>query len=477
MDTGFRLLASPITLIPNSLAARLLATTIAWTVLALLVTGLVLTALFRSNAEQEFNGLLLAHTYNLMGSIDIDPSGDISASPNLGDPRFLTPQSGWYWTIARAANPTEPLAHSRSISGGPIELPDVSEQPFNDLFQRIYVREEAGGDLVQRLEAQVSVGDQDALFQVMVAASRVGLEARISQFRTTLVLAFLLFGIGTIIATYFVIRFGLQPLKHAARALNQVREGDSDHVEGDYPKEVAPLVSEINGLIGANRAIVERARTQVGNLAHALKTPLAVIANETRSKKDRRSETIADQTGLMQSQIQTYLNRARIAAQSGTITARAPVQPLLAELVRVMGKLSPDLKFDSKCPSTLVFAGEAQDLQEILGNLLENASHYARSRVVVSAAPLPISTGKRPTFELMVEDDRRGVTKAQRAEILKRGKRLDESVPGSGLGLSIVKDIVDEYGGDISLSESSLGGLAIVMILPMVRATMESQST
>ncbi len=302
----------------------------------------------------------------------------------------------------------------------------------------------------------------------MVGASRSGLEMSITEFNRSLLLFFSLFGMGTIIATYFVIRLGLRPLDQAAHALSDVREGHAERIAGEYPKEIAPLVGEINGLIDANRSVVERARTQVGNLAHALKTPLAVISNETQGKGAPSPKVVSEQANAMQGQIETYLNRARIAAQVGTIAARTDITPVVERLVRVMKKLSPNLKFSSTIEGDPLFAGEEQDLEEILGNLLENASNHAKSCVSLSIS-VPVSKkGERDTFELRIEDDGSGVSEEKRGEILKRGNRLDETMPGTGLGLSIVKDITDEYKGALSLYDSELDGLCVAVILPRI---------
>ncbi len=455
-------------ILPNSLSSRLLAITAVWTILALLVTGLTLSTLFRQNAQRNFDNLLLAHVYNLMGAIDVDGRGELQGTPNLGDPRFLTPLSGWYWAVSRAAEPGTPLLHSASISGEPLSVPTVQSAPFSEAFRRTYRVPGPNSQEVQRLEAQLFVGEEDTLFQVMVGVSRDSLEESIADFNRSLLFFFSLFGLGTIIATFFVIRLGLRPLDRAAQALGDVREGRDDRITGAYPKEITPLVDEINGLIDANRSVVERARTQVGNLAHALKTPLAVIGNEIRGNGELSSEIVSEQTDAMQNQIETYLNRARIAAQVGTIAARTEVTPVIERLVRVMKKLSPHLNFSTDINSDFLFAGEEQDLEEILGNLLENASNHAASEVRLSVSTGTINAGRREALALTVEDDGPGVSEEQRGEILKRGKRLDESVPGTGLGLSIVKDITEEYRGALSLDDSALGGLSVAVMLPRI---------
>jgi len=461
--------AEPTVTMPNSLAFRLLAITTVWTVTALLVTGLLLSTLFRKNAETNFEELLLAHTYNLMGAVEIGENAAFSGTPNLGDPRFLVPGSGWYWVVAEAARPHKPLLHSRSITGDDLEVASVDDIPFGTLFRRTYMHKE-GEVTVQRLEAKLSFDESETPYVVMVGGRRDDLEWAVYDFNRTLAIFFSLFGLGTLVATFFVIRFGLKPLDRATDALTEVREGRSDFLEGEFPKEIEPLVGEINALVGANRSVVERARTQVGNLAHALKTPLAVIINEARKPDKQSGSRIAGQAAQMQSQIQTYLDRARIAAQRGVVTHRTQISDVVERLTRVMGKLSPHLSFSTtyKCEREILFWGEAQDLEEVLGNLLENASRFAKSSVAITVFD---EEGEKPMVSIEVADDGPGLTEAQRKQALKRGTRLDESRPGSGLGLSIVQDIVDEYDGRFVLGRSADGGLSATVFLPKVQTS------
>lgn len=456
-------------LLPNSLAYRLLVMTALWTFIALLGTGLILSTVFRNNAQQDFQRLLTAHTFNLMGSFEVDEAGMVSGAPNMGDPRFEQPLSGWYWSVVVAEEPATLLMHSGSISGDVADLPLPVEKPFDDRFQRLSEVVDSSGNRIRQLEAQLLLGEGDTLYQVLVAGNTLDIEEAVSQFNRTLLLFFVLFGAGTILATYFVIQIGLRPLSAATDALHDVREGHREKLDGTYPVEIQPLAGEINALIQTNRSIVDRARTQVGNLAHALKTPLAVIVNEVDRSKDDQAKLIGEQADLMKSQVQTYLDRARIAAQRDVIVSRTLVHPVLTKLVRVMERLAPDIQFEiAECAEKVAFRGEEQDLEEILGNLMENASRFAKQKVRVRVVDHPQEQGVGPASQIRIEieDDGPGLTAGERKKALKRGIRLDESQPGSGLGLSIVRDIATEYGGDFNLGESELGGLKAVIILP-----------
>jgi signal transduction histidine kinase len=261
------------------------------------------------------------------------------------------------------------------------------------------------------------------------------------------------------------ILIGLKPLDRVRKALQRVREGEATRLDGKFPAEIEPLANETNALIENNRRIVERARTQVGNLAHSLKTPLAILLNESRQIGGDKGYLVGEQAAAMQQQVDHYLQRARIAAQRDSIVFRTQLKPLLERLVRVMLKLNPDARIALSLPDQDVkFAGESEDFEEITGNLLENAVKWARSQVKVTLAP---ATGSADgdMFLLAIEDDGPGIPEDKAREVLKRGRRLDETKPGSGLGLSIVHDLIREYDGKLNLERSSLGGLRAAVLL------------
>jgi len=247
-----------------------------------------------------------------------------------------------------------------------------------------------------------------------------------------------------------------------------VRTGDAPRIAGNYPPDLAPLAGELNQLIDANREILERARTQVGNLAHALKTPLSVMMNEADSSQGQLPDVVRQQTAVMRDQVQYYLDRARAAALSGALGGVTEIAPSLDALIRTFAKISQgrDIEADHRVPAGLRFRGEKQDLEEMLGNLLDNAFKWARSRVEVG---FTMEDGETPhRSALTIDDDGPGLPAAARSEVLKRGRRLDETTPGSGLGLSIVVDLAKLYGGEVSLDASPLGGLRARLVLPVV---------
>ncbi len=453
----------------NSLSGRLLIVLGAWTTIALLVMGLAITAYFKSNAERGFENLLQAHAYNLIGAIETD-GGQMTASPDFGEPRFSTPLSGWYWAVLDAQDPSKIILNSASIEAEALNIPSADSVPFDETFKRKY-SDQRDGITSLRVETQLFLGETTSnLFQVLVAGNRDELDAEIGRITRSVWLFLLAFGIGTLVIGYFAVAVGLKPLTKVQNELGDIREGVSNRLSSDYPEEIQPLAFEINALVDANKAVVERSRTQVGNLAHALKTPLAVIRNERDQPNKRSWDLVAEQTDLMDGQVRNYLDRARISAQRGSTLARTDFEPVVSRILRVMRKLNSSLefKFDPN-PKPIVFRIETHDLEEILGNLVENASRFARNRVVVSVEKLESSGSTDRFATIKIEDDGPGLSAVERERAVLRGERIDESMSGSGLGLSIVKDIATEYGGTFALDRSeAYGGLRACVSLPIV---------
>ena len=441
----------------RTLSARLFFLTALWAILATSAVAWFLSANFRTSVEINLSERLTANLYNIMGSVSLDESGKLTGGPDLRDSRFLRPGSGYYWTVNNLSG--DDSLSSVSLAGGSVDVP--SGAPFDSGFQREFLAMDASGQELIGIEARAFLGESDELYSFVITASRAEADGQVSQFVRQLLLVLSLFALGFILVAFFLVRLGLNPIKRATARLADIREGRAEQISGEFPLEIQPLIDETNALIVSNQSIIERARTQVGNLAHSLKTPLAVLRNEASGAKPSVRQVIEQQVQLMQGQVQTYLDRARISARSGTVTSRTEVAQSLERLARVMHKLNPKLDFAVETDgSNPVFAGEHQDFEEMLGNLLENAAKFARSRVVVSAAA---GDGK---LVLSVCDDGNGMTEMQISEAVKRGARLDESKPGSGLGLSIVRDIANEYKGALSLGRSEMGGLKAELTLP-----------
>ncbi|WP_290982986.1 ATP-binding protein, partial [Hyphomicrobium sp.] len=305
-------------------------------------------------------------------------------------------------------------------------------------------------------------------YSIIVAGPMDWFEATVAKFRTRLTSALALVGLGLLAATVFQVRFGLLPLRRVEKSLAGIRSGEAERLEGNLPAEIEPLQAELNALIDSNQDIIDRARTQVGNLAHALKTPLAVITNEAREEESAFGSKVAQQADLMRDQITHYLDRARIAARSNTIGRVTPVEATAEPLVRALERIHQDkgIAIDFTVQPGVKFQGEKQDLEEMLGNLLDNACKWGKSRVFLAAGVNPQDPPLLRKLRITVEDDGPGLSPEQRAKIGKRGLRLDETKPGSGLGLSIVSDLASSYRGKLRLDASQHGGLKAVLELP-----------
>lgn len=445
----------------RSLAARLVLVASLWSVTALAVAGFILVELYRDTVERGFDSQLEVYQKAIIGAMAPTDGATINRPENLGEPRFSLPLSGWYWTIADW--PEWKLVYaSGSLVGDPLLVPPLA---FGQRTGGGFATGPGGEEL--RVSQRI-VSFDGKTYLIAVGGKTEGLRKDLAAFTGQVVLTLSVFGVGLIVAVFLQVRFGLLPIRRMQHSLAAVRDGEASQIDEAVPLELAPLAIELNGLIRSNAEIVERARTHVGNLAHALKTPLSVIANEADAAGGPFAEKVLEQTRLMRTQVDHHLERARQAAQRRVIGVATPVEPALARLLRAMTRIhgDKDLSFEAELDASVRFRGEQQDLEDLAGNLIDNACKWARSQITVTARPLPTAAGDRALFEIIVEDDGPGLTADQRREAVKRGKRLDESVPGTGLGLSIVADLVALYGGQFELSEAAIGGLRAQLVLP-----------
>lgn len=444
----------------GTLSRRLILLTSIWAVISIGLAAFLLSQAYRANSERRFEELVTANLYILMGAVEPGDDGRLVGQPDLRDPRFLNFGSGWNWVVSSVSDPSNRLA-SASLADGDIDAPANAE--FDDRFQRSWSYVDGRGQELTAVEARVFLGSGSEVYSFRATGNRGDIAAEINSFIRTMVVLLAVFGLGFILASFVIVRIGLAPITGATASLGAIREGKAEKLEGSFPSEIQPLIDETNALIVSNRSIIERARTQVGNLAHSLKTPIAVIRNEAEGAPPLLKKIMLEQAAAMQHQVQAYLDRARISARHATVTSRTEAKPALERIVRVVAKLNPRIDVETMfSDEQLVFAGEEQDFEEIVGNLLENGARFARSRLRVSAS----RQADASALLIEIEDDGLGMSPQQAEIALKRGMRLDESTPGSGLGLSIVKDIVGEYGGALALGRSELGGLRATVHLP-----------
>lgn len=460
--------------ISKSLGLRISVFLTLWIIAALAVISVVSIIFYRQSNEQYLERILTAHLYSLISAVNVSADGKLQGSPDLGDIRYSDPSSGWYWEVVAISGNLKGRLTSSSLGSRKVISPSEKAQPFDQKFFRSYRIVGPDEQHLFVIENDIVLDNKNRVARFRVMGNIDETYAQLEKFKKTLLFYLSLFGLASIVINLVIIYISLRPLKRIRHSLADIRAGKANHLDTNLPLEVMPLAREMNALIDNNQRIVERFRVQVGNLAHSLKTPLSVIVNEVESNDCSQAKLLREQTDIMQGQIERYLQRARIAAQRDSVIYRTPVRAVLERLVRVMEKLNLDkqIEFQMNEPD-IIFIGEKEDIEEIAGNLLENACKWARTRIVIRctiAKENAVSANMiHPMFDLSVEDDGPGLSTQQRNDALKRGKRLDESKPGTGLGLSIVADMVGEYGGNICLSESRMGGLCVTLTLPYAK--------
>jgi len=463
----------------DSLAFRLTAAAAVWLAIFLLAGGIALSTLFRQSVETTFDGHLEAILDSLIATVEVGEGGSLTLTRPLSDPRFQRVYSGWYWQVhpfrgdrALPVGRKQRLLRSRSLFDQALLVPSRILEAQNAPLDQL-MTDRASGPEAQPLrvvERLVRVPGMTAPISFAVAADTSALDEQVGDFAGLLSGALIVMGLGILIAILIQVRYGLRPLERVRVGLHAIRTGDETRLHGDFPLEIEPLAEELNSLLEYSSEVLVRARTHVGNLAHALKTPLSVLANETRHDEGKLATTVAHQTGLMRQQIEHHLSRARTAANARVLGASTPVEPAVSGLTRTLEKIYQErgLSLKQQLEDGLAFKGEAQDFEEMVGNLLDNACKWATRDVLVTATKISGSGSKGPMLRITVEDDGPGLPEEKRALVLQRGARLDEAVPGSGLGLNIVGETAELYGGTLTLSESNMGGLRAEILLPRV---------
>lgn len=460
----------------RSLRFRLLAATLLGIVVALGLAGVLLSGLFRDQVQREFDRALTAQLDQVTARLEFDAAGrpQLDAAA-LSDPRWSRPYAGLYWQVDRADGAAGIAAvgvlRSRSLWDTTLAAP--ADRLADG---EVHMHEVPGpqGARLRLVERTVAVGDGvGARWRLMVAADLAETAAAVGRFNGVLAASLAVLGLLLGAAAVAQVAVGLAPLRALQRALAAVHEGRAQRLAGAVPTEVQPLVDDFNRVLDRNAEIVRRARTQAGNLAHALKTPLAALAQAADAARRHPQEAAAlpalvdEQVQLSRRHVDWHLARARAAAAQGLPGARAAVQPAVAGLLRVMQRVHAGRGLALHCEPIapdVAFAGELQDLQEMLGNLVDNACKWARGSVRVAAARTDGPAG--PRLRLVVEDDGPGIEAGRRERVLARGERLDETVPGSGLGLAIVSELAGLYGGALALDAAAAGGLRAVLDLP-----------
>lgn len=444
----------------KTLTGRLLIAAALWTVLVLAVGGVVLSVSFQNYVENDFNQRLTEQMDDVLGLMEVNTEDQLQFRRNLSDQRYDTPYSGHYWQINEKGGET---IRSRSLWDTELQA-DLSHTQFTILVHDISGPED---QMLRIAERDVTLPEApDRVFRVQIASHLEEVQDAVEAYDQIVIWSLILIAVAIIIAVFAQVRFALSPIRGVRRSLKDVRQGRIPRLDEELPDDIAPLAAEVNALIEHNEQIISRARTHVGNLAHALKTPLSVLGNEAESLKDERlKEQITKQTTTMQSHINHHLKRARIAG--GGTGRGANIRTSLESIKTAIERLFTDknLTVSLDVSEDLTFAGEKEDLDEIIGNLMDNAAKWCEGNIAVSLTSLP-DAPLRPMCEITVEDDGNGVAAKDFDSLFERGKRLDEQTPGTGLGLNIVREIAELSGGAVRLNASTLGGLRVVVSLP-----------
>ena len=481
----------------GSLRLRLLAGTLVWVLLTVLVAGWALGRMFTEHVERQFQAELGTHLNQLAANLAIDAGGQPALRAVLSDPRFARPYSGLYWQIdvladAGATATSAPEASGQAGEGGRRQgvlrsrsLWDVVLVVPGDLPAdgevHAHATEGPDGAPLRMIEQVLRPAEQpELMLRVIVAANAALVVEPVARFNRILALALALLAAGLAVAALVQVRVGLRPLARLRDGLAAVREGRSTAIDGRFPAEIQPLVAEFNAVLARNAEVVTRARTHAGNLAHAVKTPLSVLANAAAETADDAPDAalarlVREQVALARTQVDYHLARSRAAAAVGVPGVRTPLRPVLEGLLRLMDKVHAGRGLKVAilaCADELAFRGEAQDLQEMLGNLIDNACKWAAGRVEVcaeacTAGQAGLQDGGQ--LRICIDDDGPGLPADAREAVFARGVRADERTPGAGLGLSIVRELAQLYGGEVRLEVSPWGGLRAALALPLAR--------
>lgn len=439
----------------TSLKSRLIMAAILWIALGTITAGIVLSAVFQHHVREQFYDELFVHLDELQRLADLGKSEKPVLQRNLSDPRYDVDSSGYYWEIQKNG---DVLARSDSLKGPPLRIP--ADQP-NDIGVHTHMIDGPTGPL---LIAERAIWPTPASKPVrfVIGTDQRHLDAVLASFNKTLAISLAAFALSLVVAAALLIVYAMRPLWQLRAGLFKVRAGDAKRLEGRFPSEVVPLVDDLNTLLGSTAELIQRARTQAGNMAHGLKTPLAILTDEAYRLADggqsQPSSTILAQCRKMQTHIDYQITRARAVAMRSSPGIVADAAKAASEVASALGRLYKDKKIaiEIDVSERLRLACDPADLNEMLANLVDNACKHAKSRVRIATD----SNG------ITVEDDGPGLPPEAIEVVFNIGERWDSRTPGSGLGLAIVRDLARLYGGDVKLGPSSLGGLMASLTLP-----------
>jgi len=439
----------------GSLTRRIIGVAALWISLLLLIGGFALDRVLTTSIVRNFDDQLGYVLNAMIAASEIGPDGEVRFNRPPADQRFMEPYSGVYFQVSGEGADAFP---SRSLWDRRLRV--LSRH--NDVEVHRYDSFEFADEPLRIVERDVILPGSDVRWRFQVAQSREMIDSQIRDVRSTLFWSFLALGIGLLVLAALQATYGLWPLRRVRREVSLIRSGAKTRITEDFPTEVRPLTEEINQLLAHSETQAEEARRHAGNLAHALKTPLTVITNAATARSPDLVDTVCREALVMRRQVDHHLARARAIGRRTSAHARSRVWDSLEAVQRAVDRLYENVTVDIAGSHDAQVRVERQDLDEMLGNLVENAAKYGGGRVFVTVEP------KDGRVDVIVEDDGGGIPEAERGALFERGARLDTTgKPGTGLGLAIVRDVAEIYGGGITLEESEdLGGLLARLTLP-----------
>jgi signal transduction histidine kinase len=439
----------------KSLTNRIITLSVFWIVIALVATAVLLGRFYLQHIEEHYDAHVFTHVEELVAAVETRPDGEILLTRQPTDPRFYREGPGWYWEVLSG---DQSLEQSTSLDGGRLDLSEVVFEENHDV-QTVY------GPGRQKLRAHVvhvSYPHEPGSLTIVATAPEMAIKDDVHDYYAHIIISFLVLGIGLSVAVVMQVSVALKPLKAIQSAISDIKAGKTERLPREFPKDVQPLVDELNFLLDHNETLLKRARNQLGDLAHSVKNPLTVIRNEARSLPGKQGQLILEQSHVMANNIDHYLSRARIYGKQDAIGYRTSVKSVIDDLSFAVEHIHKErgIEIKQECMEDRWFRGEAQDLEEMAGNLIDNAFKWAKSRVVLKC------DSDHNTLVLTIEDDGPGIAEEELKTITRRGRKLDERSPGHGHGLGIVEDIANLYGGSLKLGRSEMGGLRAELSLP-----------
>jgi signal transduction histidine kinase len=443
----------------GSLTRRMIGIAAIWIVALLLIGGFALDRVLSRSFIDSFDNQLVYVLNSMVDASEIGPDGEVHFSRAPAEQRFIQPYSGLYFQISGSGADTFP---SRSLWDRRLRVSDNHFDVKPHLYDSDEFFEPVRKEKLRIAERDVILPGSDVRWRFQVAESRESIDRQIHQARLILFWSFTALGVGLLILAALQTFYGLWPLRRVRSEVAAIRSGDKTRVGGDFPSEIRPLTEEINQLLAHSEEQAEEARRHAGNLAHALKTPLTVITNSATARAPDLADTVCREALVMRRQVDHHLARARAIGRRAAAQSRTRVWESLEAVERAVDRLYEGVTIDIAGNHEVQVRVERQDLDELLGNLVENAAKYGGGRVFVTVEP------KGEMVDIEVEDDGPGIPPDRRGEMFTRGARLDTTgKPGTGLGLAIVRDVAEIYGGSVSLEESEdLGGLLARLKLP-----------